>query len=138
MRVVTGDAGERSVALLEAFGLAEIDRLVPDVPRDVPISINAFGTLRAVAFTAKNVEFLGAHSPRVCDRGDCLFSVTRESGGLMNGSFPVTRFTSDAGFMGLQSAGSVAGNRSGGMTFEAAGYSRNRVVGAVHAANSGS
>src|SRR5215469_888847 len=75
MRVVTGDAGERASALAEACGLAEINRLVPDVPRDIPVGLNAFGALRAVTLAAKKVEFLGRHSPGVGDRGDCLFSV---------------------------------------------------------------
>ncbi len=117
--------------------MAEVNGLMPDVPGDVPVSLNSVRAWRAVAFTAKNIKLSGGHSSRIADFADSLFPVIREGGRLVGGSFPMTCFTSDTGFMRLQGAGRVSGDRSGRVTFKATAYPRNRVVGPVHLANRG-
>lgn len=64
---MAGKAGELASALLEAPALRQIERLVPCIPRIIPVRFG-FARLLSVAGATELVQLGGAHPLRIADR----------------------------------------------------------------------
>src|SRR4051794_24005208 len=67
--IVAGDAGERSCAVSKTGGLAEVNRLVADIPCDFEIGLDSGWGGFAVTLAAERVHGLRLHSAGVLNGG---------------------------------------------------------------------
>jgi hypothetical protein len=114
MRIVAGETGERATALSEASALAQVDRLMTDIPRIAPVDGDALGGRRPVTSAAEFVQ------PRRRWPGRIPNGASRGLFGVV-GSRAMAGFASYAELTWPSVAIGFEGHRSRGMAFEASG-----------------
>jgi len=127
MRLMAGEAGELALALGEALALAEVNRLVPDIPGVIPVDGFALYAGRPVAASAEFVERCGRKPPGIADSLAGLGELAAGRSGGMIAARPVAAFALDSRFEGLQSGLRIESHGSGGVALEAPEDSRLRV-----------
>src|SRR6266851_1031601 len=91
VRIVAGQARKRSSAFSKASALAEINGLVPDVPRVIPVDRSARLRRWAMAIAAKLDEFQRRHSLWIPDRASGLRHLAERRGFAVLPAGPMAR-----------------------------------------------
>ena len=124
MRIVARKAGERPIAVAKAGALAEVQRLMADVPREVPVNVYVLRGGRAVAFSAELIQLGAPHTSWVAD-------VPRLGGMGVHLAWSVTRFAMNSRFRrGYAVARRV--QRAGRVAAKAAVDALSRIYGAIN------
>ena len=119
MWFMASEAGEFSLAVLQALGLAQIHRLVTKVPGIVPVDACADRRGRPVAAAAELVE-RGCRKPLgIADAASSLHRGTTFGGGYMIESGTVASLALDSRLERLEAGFRVRAHRTCGVTLEA-------------------